>query len=408
MFIQDPQLNDRKKRFALILLSLTLIFSMSTMFSAAAIIPQLRSQWDFSPLSSSLIMIAIQLGFVIGAILTSIINLPDIISPRYVILIGAIGAACANTLLIIAGDIETAIFLRLITGIFLAGVYPPTFKLLATWYQKDRAGALGILVAALVIGNGIPHLINGLGGLNWQLVIYATSGLTLLGGLNAAFLIKEGPYPFPKAVFDPRQIKQIFINREVSLASLGYIGHMWELFAMFTWYALFLSETLAVNGVNSGSTAALLTFTIFIAGAAGSWCGGILANRWGKVKTTILFLAISGLCTIGIGFLYDSPPWMIVIAGMVWGFSVVGDSAQFSTIVTERADQSYVGTALTMQLAAGFSITVVTIWLIPLVQSWIGWQWAFMVLAPGPVVGIIAMWQLLKDDKIKTSSKSTV
>jgi len=406
MIKQKPQLEHSKKWRALILLSLTLIFSMSTMFSASAIIPQLRGKWDFSPLTSSLIMIAIQIGFVIGALFTSIINFPDIISPRFVILVGAIGSACANTLIITAGNISTTIALRLITGFFLAGVYPPTFKLLATWFQKDRAGALGILVAALVVGNGMPHLINGLGGLNWQLVIYATSILTLLGGFIAVFLVKEGPFPFPTAVFDPSQIRQIFTNRDVSLASLGYIGHMWELFAMFTWYAIFLSDALASNGVTSGSTAALLTFTIFVAGAAGSWCGGILADRWGKIKTTILFLAISGMCTMIIGFLYDSPPWVIVIAGMVWGFSVVGDSAQFSTIVTERADQSYVGTALTMQLAAGFSITVVTIWLIPLVQTWIGWQWAFIILAPGPILGIISMLRLLKSDREKEQNKT--
>src|SRR5215211_6152238 len=257
---------------ALALLAATLVLAMSTWFSASAVIPQLRVQWDLSDSAAAWLTIAVQLGFVFGALVSSLVNLYDIVSPRHVILGGAVGAATVNGLVVIAGSAAAGIPLRFATGFFLAGVYPPAFKLISTWFKKGRGLALGILAGALVVGNAMPHLVNGLGGLDWRLVIYVTSTLTLAGGLLTEFAVKEGPFPFPRAIFDPRQAGRVFSNRGVRLASFGYFGHMWELFAMYAWFLVFFSEALASRGAPVGSSAAYATFAVIaIGGLSPGW-----------------------------------------------------------------------------------------------------------------------------------------
>ena len=375
-------------------LAFTLVFAMSTWFSASAVIPQLRDAWTLSPNSAAWLTIAVQIGFVAGAILSSLFNISDVFPPRHVIMAGAIGAAGANAFLLLANGPQAGIPLRVATGFFLAGVYPPAFKLISTWFHHNRGLALGILAAAIVVGNGFPHLINGLGGLDWRIVIAVTSTLALLGGLIAELIIREGPFPFPTAVFDPRQIGLALTNRGVRLATIGYVGHMWELFAMYAWILVFFIEMFAVHGVSTGSSAAYATFVIFASGGIGSWLGGILADRWGRTNTTILMMGISGSCAFLIGLLFQSNLYIALLVAFIWGVTVVGDSAQFSTMVTETAEQSYVGTALTVQLASGFAITVVTIWLLPYLQDLVTWRWAFAFLVPGPLMGIWAMLRL--------------
>jgi MFS family permease len=370
------------------------VFAWSTWFSATAVIPQLNEIWALSPSAAAWLTITVQLGFVVGAVISSLFNIVDTAASRYVIMAGAIGAAAANSLLLVADGPNYGIPLRFATGFFLAGVYPPSFKLLSTWFRENRGLALGILAAAIVVGGGIPHLINGLGGLDWRVAISVTSLQALIAGLIAVLLIKEGPYPFPKAIADLRQIGLAFGNRGVRLATLGYVGHMWELFAMYTWILIFFIDVLNFHEVELGVAAAYITFAVSVAGAIGSWFGGILADRWGRTNTTILLLAVSGSCAILIGLVNQSSLPLTLLIGLIWGLSITGDSAQFSTIVTETADQSYVGTALTVQLAAGFMMTVVTIWLLPILQGMLSWRWAFSLLAIGPVIGIWARLRL--------------
>jgi MFS family permease len=388
----DVSSNERWRM--LVFLSIALVSSWSTWFSAAAVIPQLRSAWELTSSSAAWLTIAVQLGFVVGALVSSLFNIADIISPKHVIMGGAVGAALANSLMLSAGGPEAVIPLRFATGFFLAGVYPPAFKLISTWFREDRGLALGVLAGAIVVGGGVPHLINGLGGLDWQIVILVTSVQCLIGGLIAEFVVREGPYPFPTAVFDPRQIGLALTNRGVRLAALGYVGHMWELFAMYAWILIFFIDLFEVYGVGTASTAAFLVFFITFVGAIGSWVGGILADKWGRTNTAILMMGISGTCAILIGLQFNTNLYLVLLIGLIWGFTAVADSAQFSTMVTETADQSYIATALTLQLAAGFVVTIVTIWLIPILQESYSWRWAFAFLAPGPLVGILAMLRL--------------
>jgi MFS family permease len=388
---RDREEGSTGRWYALALLALTLVLSMTTWLSASAVIPQLRAEWDLSDNAAAWLTIAVQLGFVGGALVSGLVNLSDVVSPRHVILGGSIGAALANALLEVAGGAAAAIPLRFATGFFLACVYPPAFKLISTWFREDRGKALGILAGAITVGNAMPHLVNGLGGADWRVVIYVTSVLTLVGGLIAEFAVKEGPFPFPRATFNPRQAGHVFANRGVRLASFGYFGHMWEVFAMYAWFVVFLSEELVGGGASTSSTAAYATFAVIAVGGLGCWVGGVLGDRWGRTKTTALMMGISGTCCVLVGLLLGSPVWLVLVVSLVWGFAVIADSAQFSTVVTELADQAYVGTALTLQLAVGFAITVPTIWLIPIVQDAFGWRWAFAFLAPGPVLGLLAM-----------------
>jgi MFS family permease len=315
------------------------------------------------------------------------VNLADVRSARLVIVAGSLGAAAANLGLLAADGPESAIPLRFLTGFCLAGVYPPALKLMSTWFVRGRGTALGILVGALTLGSAAPHLVNGLGGLDWQAVVAVTSALTAAGGLLVLTGVREGPHSFPAAVFDPRQAGLVFRNRGVRLASLGYFGHMWELYAAWTWFLVFAAEELYADRVD----AALATFAMIGAGGLGCVLGGLAGDRVGRAETTVACMVVSGLCALSIGFV---PHGLALTVALVWGFAVVADSAQFSTLVTEHADQSYVGTALTLQLAVGFTLTVATIWLVPYVADAAGWRWAFALLAAGPALGVAAMLRL--------------
>jgi MFS family permease len=379
---------------ALALLSGAVVLGMTTWFSASAVVPQLRAEWDLDSTGAAWLTIAVQLGFVAGAVTSSVFNLADVVSPRVVFLGGSIGAAAANAALALTDGPEGALPLRFVTGFCLAGVYPPALKLMATWFRQGRGTALGVIVGALTLGSAMPHLVNGLGGLDWQTVVYATSVLTIAGGLLAFFAVPEGPYPFPRAVFSPRQAGLVFHNRGVRLASLGYFGHMWELYAMWTWFLVFATDAIQNQGEAVGAKAAFATFAVIGIGAAGCWVGGLLGDRWGRTRTTAAMMAVSGTCALTIGLFFDGPLWALLAVGLVWGFTVVADSAQFSSVVTELGDQTYVGTAVALQLAVGFTLTIATIWLIPYLVDEVGWEWAFAFLAPGPALGVVAMLRL--------------
>jgi MFS family permease len=387
---------------ALFLLALAMLLAMTTWFSATAVLPQLRLAWSLTTLEGSFLTIAVQMGFVVGALVSAFFNLADIIPARTLMLLGALGASVVNLLLIWTSSVGPAIAWRFLTGAFLAGVYPPGLKAMSTWFRTGRGVALGIMVAALTLGTAAPQFLNGIGGAKWQSVIIVTSALTLLGGLTARYLASDGPFPFPKAVFDPRQTVNVLRNRAVRLAVVGYFGHMWELYAMWAWIFAFSHAAFVANGSTDPTRdGAFAAFAIIGAGAFGCWVGGILGDRWGRTRLTRLAMALSGTCCVLIGPVAHLGIAPMIALAVFWGFWVIADSAQFSSIVTETSEQHYVGTAVTLQLAVGFTLTVITIWLIPVVQGFVGWTWAFVILAPGPLVGVAAMTRLLHAPEAK-------
>ncbi|WP_205745256.1 MFS transporter [Egicoccus halophilus] len=372
--------------------------AMATWFSASAVVPELQLRWSLTPAGAALMTVAVQVGFVVGAVLSATLSLADVFPARRVVAAGAAGAAAANLGLLVASGAGTATLLRFATGLCLAAVYPPAMKAMSTWFRRGRGLALGIMVGAITLGSALPHLVRAVGGLDWRVVIVTTSAASLLGGV-LALVGRDGPFPFPRARFEPRQALRVLADRDVRLASYGYFGHMWELYAMWAWVAVYLAASFEASGASptAGARAASsVAFAAIGAGALGSVLGGVLGDRCGRPLAASVSLVASGSAAVVAGLVWGGPPALVVAVVVFWGLWVVADSAQFSTLVTELADQRYVGTAVTLQLALGYVLTVPTIWWVPLLVEAVGWRSAFLVLVPGPVVGTVAMRTLAR------------
>jgi len=384
---------------ALFATGLAVLLSLMTWFSATAVLPDLTEVHDLTAGQAAWLTNAVQLGFAVGALVASVLAVADIWSlTRY--MTGAAMLAClANLLLLIDMGATGAIVARFVTGVALAGVYPPAMKFIATWFKTGRGLAMGAMVGALTLGSAMPHLVRGTGGtMSWEAVLLVCS----LGSAAAAVLfglvLREGPHAFVRTRVDLRQVGQILGNKPVMLANLGYFGHMWELYAMWGWFLAYAGHS-ATEG-NGLTNASLLAFAVIAAGAPGCIFGGWLADRIGRCRTTILMMGVSGTCAILIGIFFGGPLWMFTLIAIVWGFTVVADSAQFSAAVTELSEPHLVGSSLTFQMGVGFTITILAIWLTPLVAEWLGsWQWTFVVLVPGPLIGAVAMYLLYRNPR---------
>ena len=379
---------------ALVLVSNSILFAMSLWFGVSAVAPQIAREWRLDTPATSWLTLAVQLGFVAGTLISATINLADIIRPRFLIALSAILGAIANAAFaLFAHGVSTAIILRFVTGACLAGVYPPGMKLIATWFREGRGAALGVLIGALTLGKGSPYLINAIGSSNWRVNVGVTSVLAAIGAMLVLAFVREGPLALPNQPFDITQAGRVFANRGVRLANFGYFGHMWELYAMWTWAPAMIRASLAVSG-DPPRYAEVASFVVIGAGAIGCVVAGRIADRVGRPLVAGTAMAISGACCIAVGFLYGRSPILLLILAAIWGATVVADSAQFSASVTELGDPRYVGTALTIQTCIGFLLTTISIWMIPLLVARLTWRYAFASLAIGPILGIMAMVRL--------------
>ena len=361
---------------------------MALWFGMSAVAPQVAKEWNLSPSATAWLTLAVQIGFVAGTLASALLNLPDVIRARYLFAICAFLGASVNALLAwTVHSVTAAIVLRIATGIFLAGVYPPAMKIIATWFRTGRGFALGVLIGALTLGKASPYLVNAVGSSSWRINLTVASVLAVAGGL-LVLLLHEGPYALPNQPFDFSQVTNVFANRGVRLANFGYFGHMWELYAMWTWAPAMFRASMTPR------LAEMASFVVIGSGAAGCIAAGLLADRLGRTVVASSAMAISGACCIIIGFLYGRSEYALLAIAIIWGASVVADSAQFSACVTELGDPRYIGTALTLQTCIGFLITTLTIRGLPLLVDAVGWRYAFMALAPGPFLGILAMLRL--------------
>ena len=364
---------------------------MSLWFSVSAVVPALSHEWQLSSSQISWIANAVQFGFVAGTLISATLNLPDIISTRHLFAVSSfLVAAVSGVFALYVHDPSTAIALRFLTGVCLAGVYPPGMKIMATWFRERRGMALGVLVGALTMGKATPYLVNALGSGNWRTNVLFVSLLSVLGGLIVLFFVSDGPHALPPARFDITQVVRVFGNRGVRLASFGYFGHMWELYGMWIWVPVMIRASLALHG-GDPKLAELGSFLVIGSGAVGCVIAGLMADRVGRTIVTSWAMAISGTCCLAIGLLYGGNPWLLLLVATIWGATVVADSAQFSSCVTELGDPQYIGTALTIQMCIGFLLTTISIELIPKIGDW---RYAFMILAPGPFFGVLAMLRL--------------
>ena len=366
---------------------------MSPWFSASAISPALSAEWGLSSAQTAWLTLAVQLGFVAGTLVSAVGNLPDVFRTRRFCAASTLLAAASNAAFaFFARGLSSAIALRFAAGFFLAGVYPPAMKLLATWFRRDRGAALGVLIGALTLGKAAPYLVNAAGA-GWRTDVLAVSGLAALGGLAVGLFLADGPFSPPVARFDPAQAGRVFANRGVRLASFGYFGHMWELYAMWTWAPVMIRASLAGRGARPALVESV-AFLVIGAGAVGCVAAGLAADRLGRTLVASIAMAVSGACCLATGFLFGASPWLLVAVAAIWGASVVADSAQFSACVTELADPAYMGTALTLQTCVGFLLTTVSIEIVPLLAASAGWGVAFAALVPGPALGIVSMLRL--------------
>ena len=389
------------KWYNISILAISALLVMGLWFSASAVLPQLTKEWGLNDAQKAWMTMSVQIGFVVGALLSAISNLPDRISVRKLFTISALSAALFNLAIPLLNPTpELAIFLRFMTGISLAGVYPPGMKLMATWCKEDLGLGIGILVGALTIGSALPHLLNaipilGANGIpEWKNVLYFSSALAVIGALLARFFLRAGPYLRQTAPFDWRYLSKALSDRATRLANFGYLGHMWELYAMWTWLPLFIILSFRSAGWSEQS-ARLVGFSAIAIGGLGSLLAGKFADRLGRTKITSWSMIVSGSCAIAIGVFFNNPMLLTIIA-LIWGFTVVADSAQFSAAVSELSDPRYVGTALALQTSMGFLLTMVSIRLIPIISDKIGWNFAFMILVLGPIFGTISMLKLRK------------
>ncbi|MDX1468340.1 MAG: MFS transporter [Acidimicrobiia bacterium] len=386
----EQTLAKRAAARALATIAIAQLLALSLWFSATAVSPQLRSLWGLTTSEEAGLTLAIQLGFVVGALVSAILNLADIVRARALFFASAVAGALANAglLFVTSSTVSAALVLRFLTGAFLAGVYPAGLKVVAGWFEHGRGRALGLLVGALTVGSASPHLIRGI-GLEWEGVIIAASLLTALSALMM-LRVGDGPFEVPTQRFRWRQVAMVVRDRGVRLSTYGYLGHMWELYAMWTWTATFLLASEAASGTDYGSVA-ILTFAVIAIGGPGSWWAGALADRFGRTRVAGSAMAVSGACALATPAVFGAGPWLVVPLFLLWGATVVADSAQFSAMVTETARDEVRGTALTLQTASGFLLTLVTIRLAPAIADATSWQWAFPVLALGPLAGISAM-----------------
>src|SRR5437016_4019560 len=398
----------------LFLLSLAELLAMSLWFTGTAVLPQVTSIWHANLSLGSWLTVAVQIGFALGALTFALFNVPDIFSPITVLMVSSVAAAVANAgFAFAAADPVPAILLRGLTGFFLAGVYPTGMKIIAGWFQQGRGLALGIMIGALSVGSALPHGVNSVGAIPWRGVVLAGSGFAIAGALIVALAVREGPYAMPQSRLDLSQIGKIARNRPLRLANLGYLGHMWELYSMWGWFAVILAASSGWSRSQS-ELGATLVIAIGIVGCV--WAGvasdrlqpgasaradvasagteySIAARTAQRAKVTIIAMAVSALCCVAAALVFHRPV-LLLLVGVVWGIAVIADSAQFSAIISEVAEKSYIGTALTLQTALGFLLTAFAIRAMAAIAARFGWQTALASMAIGPLLGIWAMMGL--------------
>ena len=379
------------------LLAVAELLGMSLWFAASAVSPQLAAQWSLDPSATGWLTTIVQLGFVAGTAASAMLNLADVFPSKRLFAASALAGAIANAAMIAAPSYAVALLLRFFTGFFLAGVYPPAMKMIATWFRSQRGLAIGTIVGALTIGKATPYLVHALPDAGVNAVILTASSGAVIAALLVATAFSEGPYPFAPRPFSWGLVATVARVREWRLATGGYLGHMFELYAFWTWIPAYLAASAAASNPSRDNAAlvSLIAFGTIAAGGIGSVWGGLYADRTSRERLVTIALIASGACCLVVGFFFGASLWLLAPIALFWGFFVVADSAQFSALVTESVPSHAVGTALTIQTSLGFLLTMVTIQGLPVLAERIGWQWSFVLLAFGPVAGIASIKRLI-------------
>jgi MFS family permease len=378
----------------LALLGFAELLGMSLWFSASAVTPQLRSLWGLTTAEAGWLTTVVQLGFVVGTAVAAILNLADVIPAGRLFSASAVLGGVANALVLAAPGYSSALLMRFLTGFFLAGVYPPAMKMIATWFRAERGLAIGVIVGALTVGKATPYFVRALPHVGLRPVVLTSTVGALVAAAIVGFGYRDGPFSFAARRFSWSHVIDVIKVREWRLATGSYLGHMFELYAFWTWIPYFLGASVAVHAggrLRAPRLISLLAFLTIAIGGIGSVWGGLFADRRGRPRLVTISLVMSGCCCILSGILFGGPLWVLGALAMTWGFFVIADSAQFSTLVTESVPAHTVGTALTIQTSLGFLLTMLPMQLVPMIAQRTGWRWSFAILALGPIAGIAAI-----------------
>tara|TARA_R100001369_G_scaffold20215_1_gene37195 strand:- start:15557 stop:16732 length:1176 start_codon:yes stop_codon:yes gene_type:complete len=361
----------------------------SLWFAGNAIIDDLILTFNLGSQSLGYISVSVQFGFIVGTFVFAILTLSDRFSPSKVFFICAVLGAIFNLGMLYSNNsILTLIGFRFLTGFSLAGIYPVGMKITADHFEKGLGKSLSLLVGALVLGTAFPHLIKSVGfNFKWESVIRTTSILALTGGFLVFLFVPNGPYQKLASKFDVSKIVKVFKNPSFRSAAFGYFGHMWELYAFWTFVPILLLTHTELH--NTELNISLFSFIVIASGTIACILGGFISNSYGTKKIAVLSLSISGLCCLlsPLFFLINSIPVFIGFL-VIWGMVVIADSPLFSTMVAQNSDAQSKGTALTIVNCIGFAITIVSIQLLnSLIVDYT--QFAFMILALGPIVGLL-------------------
>lgn len=374
----------------LAILSIAELLGMSVWFAGTAIAPALAARWSLDAGAAGWLSTAVQLGFVVGTALAALLNLADTMPARTYVAVAATLAGVLNALLLIAPGYDSALALRFAAGMTMAGIYPPAMKMISTWFVHGRGIAIGTIVGALTAGKALPYLLRALPNASPDSVVIGASVAAWLAAAIVLIAYRDGPVPFPRRAFSWGLAATVLRTAEYRRVLGGYLGHMWELYSYWVWIPAYLAAALAHRGTSS-SAISVLAFLAIAVGAIGCVWGGALADRIGHARLVILAMAVSGACALLTPFVFGGPVIVLVGLILVWGVTVVADSAQFSTLVTRVVPQHAVGTALTLQTSLGFLLTTVSIQIVPPIEAALGWRWAFPTLALGPLLGILVM-----------------
>ncbi|TAM09358.1 MAG: MFS transporter [Nevskiaceae bacterium] len=372
----------------------------SLWFAGNAVIGALQVSWHLPDSAQGLTLASVQLGFVAGTLVFAVLAIADRFRATSVFFCCALlGAASNLALVFVPGDVWTLVASRAATGFFLAGIYPVGMKIAASWCDQGLGRALGYLVGALVVGSALPHLLTGLGTtLPWQAVIGMCSAATVAGGLAVFVWVPMGPHLPQRSPFNIHAIPEIFSFPKLRAAAFGYFGHMWELYAVWAFFPLLVHGYAVRHGLDHVN-ASLWAFALIAAGAVGCAGGGELVRRFGSARVALIQLATSGCACVLVVLAFAAPAWLFFTFLLVWGIAVAGDSPQFSTLVGMNVPSQYVGTAFTIVNGIGFAISAVSIQLLAVLSATIPVEYLFLLLIPGPALGLYAARRLLRDGR---------